>query len=139
MRTEAKLPAEPKTYRFLCLSEPQVLIMLKQVIIIRSDLKMGKGKLAAEAAHASIAAFLKTNEEERREWVESGMKKIVLKVGSEKELVSVFQKLKKEKLPAELIADRGLTQISPGTKTAVGCGPIEEKKIDGITGKMKLL
>lgn len=67
------------------------------------------------------------------------MKKIVLKVGSEKELVSVFQKLKKEKLPAELIADRGLTQISPGTKTAVGCGPIEEKKIDRITGKMKLL
>jgi len=113
--------------------------MLKQVIIIRADLKMGKGKLAAESAHASLAAFLKAKEEDRREWIESGMKKIVLKVGSEKELVSVFQKLKKEKLPAELIADRGLTQISPGTKTAVGCGPIEEKKIDRITGKMKLL
>lgn len=113
--------------------------MLKQVIIIRSDLKMGKGKIVAEGAHASLAAFLKAKEEDKQEWVESGMKKIVLKVGSEKELVSVFQKLKKEKLPAELIADRGLTQISPGTKTAVGCGPIEEKKIDKITGKMKLL
>ncbi|MFZ3077341.1 MAG: peptidyl-tRNA hydrolase Pth2 [Candidatus Aenigmatarchaeota archaeon] len=113
--------------------------MLKQVIIIRSDLKMGKGKLAAEAAHASIAAFLKAGEEDRREWIEGGMKKIVLKVESEKELISAFNALKKEKLPVELIADRGLTQISPGTKTAVGCGPIEEKKIDKITGKMKLL
>ncbi len=113
--------------------------MLKQVIIIRTDLKMGKGKLAAEAAHASVAAFLKAKEEERNAWVAGGMKKIVLKVESEKEMISIFQKLKKEKLPAELISDRGLTQISPGTKTAVGCGPIEEKKIDGITGKMKLL
>jgi len=113
--------------------------MLKQVIIIRSDLKMGKGKLAAEAAHASIAAFLKAKEDDRRIWIEGGMKKIVLKVESEKELISAFNALKKEKLPAELIADRGLTQISPGTKTAIGCGPIEEKKIDKITGKMKLL
>jgi peptidyl-tRNA hydrolase, PTH2 family len=113
--------------------------MLKQVIIIRLDLKMGKGKLVAEGAHASLAAFLKAKNDDRREWIESGMKKIVLKVGSEKDLVSVFQKLKKEKLPAELIADRGLTQISPGTKTAIGCGPVEEKSIDKITGKMKLL
>ena len=113
--------------------------MLKQVIIIRTDLKMGKGKLAAEAAHVSISAFLKAREEDKKDWVDSGMKKIVLKVETEKDLISVFQKLKKEKLPVEMIADRGLTQISPGTKTAVGCGPIEEKKIDGITGKMKLL
>ncbi len=113
--------------------------MLKQVIIIRTDLKMGKGKLAAEAAHASLAAFLKAKEEDRQSWIESGMKKIVLKAGGEKELVSAFREMKKEKLPAELIADRGLTQISPGTKTAIGCGPVEEKNIDKITGKMKLL
>ncbi len=113
--------------------------MLKQVIIIRTDLKMGKGKMAAEAAHASLAAFLKSNEDDRKVWVEGGMKKIVLKVETEKDLVSTYNKLKKERLPAELIADRGLTQISPGTKTAVGCGPVEEKKIDRITGKMKLL
>lgn len=113
--------------------------MLKQVIIIRTDLKMSKGKLCSQAAHASLAAFLKAREENRQDWIDNGMKKIVLKVESEKELILAFNALKKEKLPAELIADRGLTQISPGTKTAVGCGPIEERKIDKITGKMKLL
>ncbi len=111
----------------------------KQVIIVRTDLKMSKGKLCTQVAHASLASFLKAKEENRQNWVDSGMKKIVLKVGSEKELVSTFNALKKEKLPAEMIADRGLTQISPGTKTAIGCGPADEKKIDRITGKMKLL
>ncbi len=112
---------------------------MKQVIVVRTDLKMGKGKMVSQACHASIAAFLKASEEDRKVWIEEGMKKIILKVSSEKELISVYKKLKRRKLPVELISDRGLTQLSPGTKTALGCGPVEDEKINKITEKLKLL
>jgi len=112
---------------------------MKQAILIRTDLKMDKGKIASQSAHASISAFLKSEEVDSRIWIREGMKKIVLKVASEKELKEFFKLAKKEKLPCELIMDRGLTQIKPGTITALGIGPAENKKIDKITGKLKLL
>ncbi len=112
---------------------------MKQVIIIRADLKMGKGKIASQAAHASVSAFMKAKEEDRQKWINEGMKKIVLKVSGEKELVSVYNRFKRRKLPAVIISDMGLTQVSRGTKTAVGCGPVEDSKIDKVTEKMKLL
>lgn len=114
---------------------------IKQVIVVRSDLKLGKGKLAAHAAHASLEAYKKTkarDEEIVREWEESGMKKIVVCVKDERELVDLFEKIKKE-IPAALIKDAGHTQVAPGTITAVGIGPWNEKKIDEFTGKLKLL
>jgi PTH2 family peptidyl-tRNA hydrolase len=67
------------------------------------------------------------------------MKKIILKASSEKELMNLFKSAKKEKLPSELIYDAGLTQIEPGTLTALGIGPAEDSKVDKITGKLKLL
>lgn len=112
---------------------------MKQAIIVRTDLKMGKGKLCSQSAHASIAAFLKSNEIERKNWLKEGMKKVVLKVSNEKELVELYKIAKKEKLPCELISDAGYTQIEPGTVTALGIGPANYKKIDKITGKLKLL
>jgi PTH2 family peptidyl-tRNA hydrolase len=112
---------------------------MKQAIIIRTDLKMGKGKIASQCAHASIAAFLKSKVKEREEWINEGMKKIILKASSEKELMNLFNSAKKEKLPSELIYDAGLTQIEPGSVTALGIGPADDSKIDKITGKLKLL
>jgi len=112
---------------------------MKQIILVRTDLKLGKGKIATAAAHASIAAFLKAKEDEREKWLKEGMKKIVLKVSSEKELLDFYKKFKKEKLPCELISDKGLTQVKPGTKLALGCGPVEDKRIDKFTKKLKLL
>lgn len=112
---------------------------MKQVIVIRTDLKMGKGKIAAQAAHASVAAFLSAKQADRDLWLDEGMKKAVLKVSNEKELSNIFKLAKKNKLPAELITDAGLTQIKTGTHTSVGIGPASESKIDRITGKLKLL
>ncbi len=113
--------------------------MYKQAIIIRNDLQMGKGKIAAQASHASLQSYLKTDEETRDEWEAEGMKKITLKVNSEKELFEIFNAAKKRKLPAALIHDAGQTQVEPGTVTSVAIGPADEDEIDVITGKLKLL
>ncbi|VVB61386.1 Peptidyl-tRNA hydrolase [uncultured archaeon] len=112
---------------------------MKQAIVVRTDLKMSKGKLAAQAAHASLEAYKKANPEDIEEWNEEGQKKVVLKVGSEKELIETFMSAKREKIPAVLIQDAGRTQLMPGTSTCVGIGPAEDEKIDKIVGKLKLL
>lgn len=112
---------------------------MKQVIVVRADLKMGKGKLAAQVAHASLASFLKAGFFAKRKWLKQGMKKVVVKVSCEKELIEIYEKAKKAKLPCELIRDAGLTQIKPGTITALGIGPGEDEKIDKITKHLKLL
>lgn len=112
---------------------------MKQAIVLRTDLKMGKGKLVSQGAHASISAFIRATEIARERWVGEGMAKITLKVSSESELREIYSAAKRAKLPAELITDRGLTQLEPGTATAVGIGPAEDAAIDKITGKLKLL
>ena len=112
---------------------------MKQAVIIRTDLKMGKGKLCSQSCHASIAAFLKAKPADKEEWINEGMKKVVLKVPGEKELLNLYKLAKKEKLACELIKDAGLTQIEPGSVTALGIGPADDSKIDKITGKLKLL
>jgi len=112
---------------------------MKQSIAVRMDLDMGKGKMAVQCAHASIDAFLKAGKQEREEWLSEGMKKVVVKVSSERELEEVFELAKAAKLPAAIINDAGLTQLEPGTATAVGIGPAADAKIDKITGKLKLL
>ncbi|MFA4906949.1 MAG: aminoacyl-tRNA hydrolase [archaeon] len=114
---------------------------LKQAIIVRIDLKMGKGKIAGQCCHASLGAFLKCRKKNPRiaeEWLESGMAKIVLKCGSKSELLELFMKAK-QRLPCELIHDAGRTQIEAGETTCLGIGPAEESELDGITGKLKLL
>lgn len=111
---------------------------LKQVILIRADLKLPKGKACAQAAHASVEAVLKSDKKLVSEWRDSGMAKIVLKVKDEKELVKYFQLAKDTDLTASLITDAGRTVIAPGTKTCVGIGPDEEEKIDQITGDLQL-
>jgi len=112
---------------------------MKQVIVVRTDLDMGKGKIAAQTSHASIAALRHAKEEDADEWDSQGMKKIVLKVSSEKELLSIFEQAKNARLPVAIIKDAGLTQIESGSPTAVGIGPAEDEEIDKITGKLKLL
>ncbi|MFH0971723.1 MAG: aminoacyl-tRNA hydrolase [Candidatus Micrarchaeota archaeon] len=116
--------------------------MLKQAIVIRSDLGMGKGKVAAQASHASVEGYIETalhSPEKSEEWWREGQKKIVLKVKGEKDLLGLFKKAKSMGLVAILIKDAGHTQIEAGTTTALVVGPDEEKKVDAITGKLKLL
>ena len=111
----------------------------KQVILIRQDLKLPKGKAAAQVAHASVEAVLKSKAELVKAWRNEGMAKIVLKVKDEKELIKYFQNAKDEGFTASLITDAGRTTIAPGTKTCVGIGPDTEEKIDKITKTLPLL
>ncbi|MFH0830011.1 MAG: peptidyl-tRNA hydrolase Pth2 [Candidatus Aenigmatarchaeota archaeon] len=112
---------------------------MKQAIVLRTDLKMGKGKIASQASHASLSAFMKADPEKKAEWKEEGSKKVVLKVKDEDELMKIYGDAVRAKLPAVLIIDKGLTQVPESTATAVGIGPDEDAKIDKITGKLKLL
>ena len=115
---------------------------MKQAIVVRTDLKMGKGKVAAQVAHASLSAAEEAMERRPRwysEWKGGGQAKVVLKVGTEEDLRDLFRKAKSSGLPAALIEDRGLTQVEPGSITCVGLGPGPEADIDTLTGKLKLL
>jgi len=112
---------------------------MKQVIIFRKDLRIGKGKLAAHAAHASFGSARVADQDVVGRWEETGGKKVVLKVEDEKRLRGLYKKAKEAKLSCFLVKDAGLTQLKAGTVTALGIGPAEEKKIDRITGKLKLL
>ena len=111
---------------------------MKQVILIRADLKLPAGKACAQAAHASVEAVLKSSKKIVESWRDEGMAKIVLKVKDEKELVHYFQTAKDAGLTASLITDAGRTVVSPGTKTAAAIGPDEDEEIDAAAGVLKL-
>jgi PTH2 family peptidyl-tRNA hydrolase len=111
---------------------------LKQAIVVRTDLKMGKGKASAQVAHASVAVLEKADQSIVRQWKEEGMKKVVLKISGKKELLELFEEAKK-RLPTALIKDAGLTQIKPGEPTCIAIGPAKEEELDRITGELKLL
>jgi len=110
---------------------------LKQVIAVRGDLKLGKGKTAAQVAHASVSAADKSPW--KREWISGGQKKTVVKCSGEKELLELMKEAGRLGLPLSLVEDAGLTQIPPGTKTCLGIGPAPEEQVDKVTGKLKLL
>ncbi|PLW80177.1 aminoacyl-tRNA hydrolase [Candidatus Woesearchaeota archaeon] len=112
---------------------------LKQVILVRTDLKLPKGKMAAQSAHASVDAVLKSDISVVKSWRNQGMKKVVLKVENEKELVRFFQNAKDQGFASSLITDAGRTVVEPGTKTCVGIGPDIEEKIDLLTGNLKIM
>ncbi|MBI4144414.1 peptidyl-tRNA hydrolase [Candidatus Woesearchaeota archaeon] len=112
---------------------------MKQAILIRKDLEMGKGKIAAQASHACVEALLKSHKDNIEKWKKEGMKKIVLEVNDEKELVDYKKKAEDSGLVVGLIRDAGRTQVTAGTLTALAIGPDQDEQIDKITKKLKLL
>ncbi len=114
----------------------------KQVILVRADLKLPKGKLAAQAAHASVDAVLKQLSVDKdivRSWRFAGMKKIALKVADEKELYKYVQQAKDAGLVTAVITDAGKTVVAPGTVTCAAIGPEDEDRVDRIISELKLL
>ncbi len=128
----------------------------KQVIVVRKDLNMRKGKMIAQGAHASTTVFFKRMitsgsmfveecdkilplTEAMMQWLQSGQTKICVSVDSEKELLETFNAAKAAGLPCSLIKDAGHTEFKEPTFTAVAIGPDYADKIDSITGDKKLL
>jgi len=114
----------------------------KQVIVFRSDLRLSKGKIAAQAGHAAISAAeeaRKRHKEWWKAWMKEGQCKIAVKVRSEKDLLELEKQAKDLALPCALIIDRGLTEVPPGTVTCLGIGPAPAEKIDKTTGMLPLV
>jgi len=114
----------------------------KQVIVFRSDLKLSKGKLAAQAGHAAVSAAQEAHKRQRDwwdAWLFEGQRKVAVKVKDEKELLALEEQAKELDLPNALIIDKGLTEVPPGTVTCLGIGPAPTEKIDELTGKLPLL
>jgi PTH2 family peptidyl-tRNA hydrolase len=115
---------------------------MKQVMVVRTDLKMGKGKIASQVAHASLTSALQVKRlkpEWFDEWISKGQEKVVLKVNNEDELLEILNKARSKGLIAVEVRDRGYTQVPAGSLTCVGIGPAPEDLIDEVTGKLKLL
>jgi len=114
----------------------------KMVIVVRTDIKMSKGKVAAQAGHAAVSAaeYARKNRPEWwMPWISEGQCKIAVKAKSEQEINELERKARNEGLPVALIVDRGLTEIPPNTTTCLGIGPAPANKVDAITGKLSLL
>jgi PTH2 family peptidyl-tRNA hydrolase len=114
----------------------------KQVIVMRSDVKMSKGKIAAQAGHAAVSAAeeaRKLHPKWWKTWLDESQCKIAVKVGSEQELLMLEKESNESGLPNALIVDRGLTEIQPGTVTCLGIGPAPSAEVNKITGRLTLL
>lgn len=131
----------------------------KQVIVVRTDLNMRKGKLAAQVAHASLKVFLDRGSviyehwgepaepkllvpltPEMKDWVEGIFTKVVVGVGSEEKLLYLRNQAQAFLLPCALVQDVGKTEFhGVPTYTALAIGPADSEQLDKITGHLKLL
>ncbi|CZT06656.1 hypothetical protein WAI453_006007 [Rhynchosporium graminicola] len=116
----------------------------KMVLVVRTDLGMTKGKIAAQCGHATLACykyFLKHDPKSKilRRWERGGQMKVALQVKSEEELDTLQATAISLGLVAEVIADAGRTQIASGSHTVLGIGPGPASVINKVTGTLKLL
>ncbi|XP_046386376.1 peptidyl-tRNA hydrolase 2, mitochondrial-like [Ischnura elegans] len=113
----------------------------KFVVVVRNDLKMGKGKAAAQCAHAAVNAYevsLKKQPLVLKKWCKTGQPKVVLKCDEFEELQRLANDAYQFGLVVSPICDAGRTQVSPGTTTVLGIGPGPVELIDQVTGHLKL-
>lgn len=124
----------------------------KQVIILRKDLNMRKGKMIAQGAHASMAVILEMGTkisnrfnidpmpQATKEWLNGSFTKVCLSCDSEQELLALHAQAIAAGIPCSLIRDAGKTEFNGvPTFTAVAIGPDYPENIDPITGHLKLL
>jgi PTH2 family peptidyl-tRNA hydrolase len=112
----------------------------KLALVMRADLGMGRGKIAAQAAHAAVAAALASaRTADFRAWLRDGQPKVVLRVGSEDELRAIAAQAAAVGLPVQVIHDAGRTQVAEGTPTCCAIGPAAASRIDPVTGALALL
>lgn len=129
----------------------------KQVLVVRKDLKMRKGKVGAQCAHASTKAILSQGsrviypdgkrlfrfeygiESPWAQWLESGSAKVCVYVEDEQALLDVYEKALSLGLPATMIVDSGRTEFGGiPTRTVVAVGPGWVDEVDAVTGGLTL-
>lgn len=125
---------------------------IKQVIVMRKDLKMRRGKEIAQGSHASLAFLTRRLERTgygdiyranirrvEQQWLDTSFAKVTLQVNSEEELMAVYEEAEKSGLEVHLIVDSGVTEFGGvPTKTCLAIGPDLSENIDPITGNLKL-
>ena len=111
----------------------------KQVLLICQNLKMPKGKLAAQAAHAAVQAVLSAKKDIVQAWLQEGGTKVALKVANEQELKRYLDKARRKGLTTALIKDGAHTFFKEPTITCGAIGPNREEEIDTITKELKLV
>jgi peptidyl-tRNA hydrolase, PTH2 family len=120
--------------------------MTKQVIVIRKDLNMRKGKMVAQGSHASMSFLTRRLEnnkpitEVQKEWLNNSFTKICVSVDSEQELLEIAEKAKNTNVECHVITDNGTTEFNGvPTKTCLALGPDKAEILDKISGHLKLL
>ena len=111
----------------------------KLVLVVRTDLGMTKGKIAAQCGHATLACYKRSNPAILSKWESNGQPKIALKCNSEDELLIMQAVAESLNLTAEIIHDAGRTQIKAGSATVLGVGPGPKSQVDRVTGHLSLL
>ena len=119
--------------------KPEYEFRYKQCLIIRNDVKMSCGKRCAQASHASIGAYNNADKALRKAWLSEGQKKVVLRADDERTLHELKVIAERNGISSSLIQDAGMTEIPPGTITALGLGPAKSEDLDKITGTLTLL
>jgi PTH2 family peptidyl-tRNA hydrolase len=115
-------------------------VQTKLALVVRADLAMGRGKIAAQVAHAAVAAALAAiGTTGFRAWLRDGQPKVVLRAASEEHLAAIAAQASEAGLPVQVIRDAGRTQVAEGTPTCCAIGPAEDTRIDAVTGELSLL
>jgi peptidyl-tRNA hydrolase, PTH2 family len=112
---------------------------VKLALVVRTDLGMGRGKIAAQVAHAAVTAVLESRDADVAAWISQGQPKVVLKVATGEELLALARQARAEGLLAEIIHDAGRTQVEPGTVTCCAIGPADSERVDRVTAGLPLL
>jgi PTH2 family peptidyl-tRNA hydrolase len=112
---------------------------VKQVIVVNEALRLPRGKLSAQVAHAAVGALLLSAPEAQTAWLQAGMPKIVVWVANEAELLALEERAKAAGLAAFLVRDAGRTVLASGTITCLGLGPATAEALDPLTGTLRLL
>jgi len=112
---------------------------MKQVILVRNDLKMDKGKMSVQVAHASVDAVLNSNRNKVDAWLDDGAKKVALKVATVAELIKYKKLADKQGLITALIKDAGKTFFKEPTITCLAIGPDDDDLIDAVTKDLKMM
>jgi PTH2 family peptidyl-tRNA hydrolase len=113
----------------------------KLVVVVRDDIKMSVGKLAAQVAHAAVTCALDAKSRKPKwfsEWMKEGQRKVVLRAEDMDQLRALNDKAMRAGLPHAMIIDAGLTELAPNTTTCLGIGPAPENDLDPITGSLQL-